>query len=81
MKSNHYRCCLPSPNPQVCSEALVNSRAGGNVFAGNDYLANGGNLLREAISSDVEIQRKLTDALAIFDDCEKKTKDFLDNIL
>ncbi|KAF9444640.1 aldolase [Macrolepiota fuliginosa MF-IS2] len=48
---------------------------------GKNYLANRGSLLRDAINGDVEVQRKLADALAIFDDCEKKTRDFLDTIL
>ncbi|KAF5351258.1 hypothetical protein D9756_008466 [Leucocoprinus leucothites] len=50
-------------------------------FLGKNYLADGGQLLREAITTDVETQRKVTDALAIFDDCERKTKEFLDTVL
>ncbi|KXN81703.1 Transaldolase [Leucoagaricus sp. SymC.cos] len=50
-------------------------------FIGKDYLTNGSQLLREAIAADAEIQRKLKDALEIFGDCERKTKEFLDTVL
>ncbi len=45
-----------------------------------NYLADGASLLREAINADPELERKLTDALAIFGDFEKSIKDFLDTI-
>jgi transaldolase len=48
---------------------------------GENYLDNGGSCLREAIAANPEVQRKLTDALAIFDDCEKKMKEFLSTVL
>lgn len=43
-----------------------------------DYLANGASLLREAINTDSELERKLTDALVIFGDSENEIKKFLD---
>ncbi|KAJ6616411.1 aldolase [Mycena sp. CBHHK59/15] len=39
-----------------------------------DYLANGGALLAEALAGDAEVQRKLADALAIFGEKEKETR-------
>lgn len=51
------------------------------VYKGEDYLANGGSRLRDAIAADPEVQRKLADALAIFGDCERKTKEFLSAVL
>lgn len=42
-----------------------------------DYLTNGGALIREALAADAEAERKLADALQIFDEFEKKTKEFI----
>ncbi|THU97473.1 aldolase [Dendrothele bispora CBS 962.96] len=42
-----------------------------------DYLANDGALLKESLAKDAETTRKLDDALKIFDECEKKTKDLI----
>ncbi|KAI0793499.1 aldolase [Abortiporus biennis] len=39
-----------------------------------DYLANGGNALKDALAADAEATRKLADALKIFNDMEQKTR-------
>jgi transaldolase len=52
-----------------------------NPGTGKDYTNSRSQLLREAIAADPETQRKLADALAIFGDCERKTKEFLDTVL
>ncbi|KAJ3563222.1 hypothetical protein NP233_g9084 [Leucocoprinus birnbaumii] len=61
-------------NPTPCTTDIT-------PFLARDYTANGAQLLREAIAADVETQRKLTDALALFDSCEKKALEFLDTVL
>ncbi|KAK1218329.1 hypothetical protein PQX77_019000 [Marasmius sp. AFHP31] len=42
-----------------------------------DYLANDGEALRLAIEKDEDVSRRLSDALSLFDDFEKKTKDLV----
>ncbi|KAK1227647.1 hypothetical protein PQX77_009349, partial [Marasmius sp. AFHP31] len=42
-----------------------------------DYLANDGDALRLAIEKDEDVSRRLSDALSLFDDFEKKTKDLV----
>ncbi|KAF5364750.1 hypothetical protein D9758_009309 [Tetrapyrgos nigripes] len=42
-----------------------------------DYLANDGALLKESLAKDAETTRKLDDALKLFDECEKKTKQLI----
>jgi transaldolase len=57
-------------NPRLIRDVfkLMNKRYSG------DYLANGGALLGEALERDVEVQRKLADALAIFGEKERETR-------
>lgn len=45
-----------------------------------DYLASDGILLKEALEKDVESTRKLNDALKLFDEAEKKTKEYIHEI-
>ncbi|KIK61309.1 hypothetical protein GYMLUDRAFT_42892 [Collybiopsis luxurians FD-317 M1] len=40
-----------------------------------DFLASNGELLREELEKDVEATRKLDDALKLFDECERRTKE------
>jgi len=42
-----------------------------------DYLANDGTLLKQSLARDAETTRKLEDALQLFDECEKKTKELI----
>ena len=42
-----------------------------------NYLENGATALREAIATDAETTRKLTDALKIFGEMETKTKELV----
>lgn len=46
-----------------------------------DYLADGGKLLREAFDRNAEMARKMEDALSIFADCEQKTKISIEALL
>lgn len=46
-----------------------------------DYLADGGKLLREAFDRNTEMARKMEDALSIFADCEQKTKNSIKALL
>ncbi|KAF9023272.1 aldolase [Hymenopellis radicata] len=47
----------------------------------NDYLADGGKLLAEALTTDTEAARKLKYALDKFDECESKTKELIKKLL
>ena len=42
-----------------------------------DYLASSGAALKAALAADAESTRKLADALKLFDDCERQTKEFI----
>ncbi|KAJ4472087.1 hypothetical protein J3R30DRAFT_3660003 [Lentinula aciculospora] len=42
-----------------------------------DYLVSNGALLKEALAKDVESSRKLDDALKLFDEAERKTKEYI----
>ena len=53
-----------------------NSRTDPDVKLTN-YLENGATALREAIATDAETTRKLTDALKIFGEMETKTKELV----
>ncbi|KAK7031273.1 hypothetical protein VNI00_013524 [Paramarasmius palmivorus] len=46
-----------------------------------DYLAQSGEELRKAIQNDEEVTRKLKDALSLFDDFEKKTRELVKTVL
>uniref|UniRef100_A0A0W0FUW9 Transaldolase n=1 Tax=Moniliophthora roreri TaxID=221103 RepID=A0A0W0FUW9_MONRR len=46
-----------------------------------DYLVQSGEALREAIQDDEEVTRKLADALSLFDDFEKKTRELVKTLL
>lgn len=42
-----------------------------------DFLANGGDALKESLAADAEATRKLADALKIFAEMELKTKELI----
>ncbi|EKM75665.1 hypothetical protein AGABI1DRAFT_132057 [Agaricus bisporus var. burnettii JB137-S8] len=71
---------LPAVN-EIKPTPLPASSVANNSLIGEDYLADGGSRLRDAIAADPEVQRKLTDALVIFGNCERKTKEFLSAVL
>jgi len=69
---------LPSPETSPVSD-LVQQQEQNDTYVYRtdiDFLADGADGLRKAIESDSATSRKLTDALAIFDEMEQKTKEF-----
>ncbi|KAI4525044.1 aldolase [Schizophyllum commune Loenen D] len=56
----------PPPTPQYSEEAFA-----------TDYLTSSGAALKAALAADAESTRKLADALKLFDDCERQTKEFI----
>ncbi|EEB90412.1 hypothetical protein MPER_11386 [Moniliophthora perniciosa FA553] len=46
-----------------------------------DYLVQSGEALRQAIQNDEEVARKVADALSLFDDFEKKTRELVKALL
>ncbi|KDQ60312.1 hypothetical protein JAAARDRAFT_174366 [Jaapia argillacea MUCL 33604] len=53
------------------------SKGTSTTYVEGDYLAHGGRLLREALAADGESSRRLADALEIFGEMEKKTKQLI----
>ncbi|KAJ3935652.1 MAG: hypothetical protein NXY57DRAFT_1035937 [Lentinula lateritia] len=69
--------------PQVASEELdsgLKITEFAEEILSADYLASDGILLKEALEKDVESTRKLNDALKLFDEAEKKTKEYIHEI-
>lgn len=67
--------------PAVSSEQLASPpfdvSKGDNDVDQLDFLENEAALLRTALVVDTESSRKLSDALQLFEECEKNTRDFL----
>ncbi|KAJ7623910.1 hypothetical protein DFH06DRAFT_1230571, partial [Mycena polygramma] len=63
--------------PAVAPESFTPPSASTVAAFKGDYLANDGALLREALAGDAEVQRKLTDALAIFGEKELETRELV----
>ncbi|KAL1744266.1 hypothetical protein HDZ31DRAFT_39043 [Schizophyllum fasciatum] len=57
---------VPPPTPAYSEEGFA-----------TDYLADGAAKLQAALASDAETTRKLDDALKLFDDCERQTKEYI----
>ncbi|KAJ6468667.1 hypothetical protein C8R47DRAFT_1151287 [Mycena vitilis] len=63
--------------PAVPPESFAPPSASAIAAFKSDYLANDGALFREALAGDAEVQRKLTDALAIFGEKELETRELV----
>jgi transaldolase len=62
------------PSPLLANIADTSADALENV---PDYLAQNGTALRQALNVDVEVSRKVTDALKIFGEQEHRTKEMV----
>ncbi|KZT65127.1 aldolase [Daedalea quercina L-15889] len=65
-----------APTPEVDLQTPPASTNGTSVEK-TDFLANGGDALRQALAADAEATRKLADALKIFGEMELKTKELI----
>ncbi|KAJ6543564.1 hypothetical protein DFH09DRAFT_1173364 [Mycena vulgaris] len=63
--------------PALGPESFAAPAASASPAIQGDYLANGGAMLAEALAGDAEVQRKLTDALAIFGEKEMETRELV----
>ncbi|KAJ7107060.1 hypothetical protein C8R44DRAFT_805170 [Mycena epipterygia] len=63
--------------PALAPEAFAAPSASKFTATREDYLANNGALLGEALATDAEVQRKLADALAIFGEKEMETRELV----
>ncbi|KAJ3912965.1 hypothetical protein F5877DRAFT_53203 [Lentinula edodes] len=70
---------LPQVAPQDLDSGLKITEFAEEILSA-DYLASDGILLKEALEKDVESTRKLNDALKLFDEAEKKTKEYIHEI-
>ncbi|KAF5392774.1 hypothetical protein D9757_001011 [Collybiopsis confluens] len=62
--------------PTLTASASVSASTASELIS-EDYLASKGSLLREKLVADVEAARKLDDALKLFDEFERKTKEYV----
>ncbi|KAJ7471085.1 aldolase [Mycena latifolia] len=60
--------------PALAPESFAAPALSASPAIQGDYLANDGAMLREALAADAEVQRKLADALAIFNEKEVETR-------
>lgn len=70
---------LPAVAPEEFKSPLKATELAKEVLFA-DYLASDGALLKDALLKDVESTRKLNDALKLFDDFEKQTKEYINEL-